>query len=587
VETALAQQLVVGAAFDDSALVHDEDLVGGLDGGEAVRDHEGGAAAAEVLESVPDEGLALGVEAGGGLVEDEDARIGDDGARDGDALALAAGELDAALADDGVVAVVEALDELVAVRDAGGGADLFEGGAGACERDVLADGAVEEEVVLEDDAELGAVVLEPDGGEVLAVDEDAARERAVEGHDEVDERALPRPTGPDERGGGAGGRVEGDILEDGHAGRVLEADVLEDDVAHHLAERLAVRVVVGLGGHAADLTDAVEARERLADLRADAGDLDEGRRHDADEEQVGDEVSERHGAGEDGAAADEDDEDADGADDEDGDGVDRGGAGDAAGDVAEEAVHALGEDALLAALGRVDLDDAVAAERLGEAAGDLGGDLASLAEDRPEAVEPVHEHAGEGEQHGEREHRELPVEIEEDAEREDGGDHAADELDDAGADEVADALGVGHDAGDEDAGLGRVVVADGQAEHVGLDGAPHVGDGALARDADDLREREAGRGLDERGEGDDERERHEQVGAILPEHGVDRELRAGRQHQAGQPVHDHEGEADGQRAAVGGQELTRLPPDAGEAELLPLPRRGLVGHGFRLPGRRR
>src|SRR5690606_17700283 len=126
--------------------------------------------------------------------------------------------LDAALADDGVVAAVEALDELVAVGDAGGGADLFDAGAGARARDVLADGAVEEEVVLEDDAELGAVILEPDGGEVLAVDQDAARERAVEGHDEVDERALPRPAGPDERGGGAGGCVEGDVLEDGHAG---------------------------------------------------------------------------------------------------------------------------------------------------------------------------------------------------------------------------------------------------------------------------------------------------------------------------------------------------------------------------------
>src|SRR5690606_9888630 len=420
VEAALAEEFLVRAALDDAALVHHEDLVGGLDGGEAVRDDEGGAPAAEVLEAVADEGLALGVEAGGGLVEDEDAGVGDDRTRDGDALPLSAGELDAALADDGVVAVVEALDELIAVRDAGGGADLLDAGAGARERDVLADGAVEEEVVLEDDAELGAVVLEPHGGEVLAVDEDAARERAVEGHDEVDERALPRPAGPDERGGGAGGRVEGDAFQHGHAGRGLDGDVLEDDVALHLAERLAGRVVVGLRGHAADLADAVEAGEGLADLRADAGDLNERRGHDAHEEQVGDEVAERHGAGEDGVAADEDDEDADRADDEDGDGVDRGGAGDAAGDVAEEAVHALGEDALLAALRRVDLDDAVAAERLGEAAGDLGGDLASLAEDRPEAVEPVDEHAGEGEQHGEREHRELPVEIEEDAERDDG-----------------------------------------------------------------------------------------------------------------------------------------------------------------------
>ncbi len=122
---------------------------------------------------------------------------------------------------------------------------------------------------------------------------------------------------------------------------------------------------------------------------------------------------------------------------------------------------------------------------------------------------------------------------------------------------------------------------------MGLDGAPHVGDGALARDADDLREREAGRGLDERGGGDDERQRQEQVCAVLREHVVDRELRAGRQHQAGQPVHDHEDEADGERAAVGGQELARLPPDVGKAERLLLPRRVLPGHGSVIPERGR
>ena len=44
----------------------------------------------------------------GGLVEDEDARVLEQDAGDGDALALAAGERDAALADAGVVAVLEA-----------------------------------------------------------------------------------------------------------------------------------------------------------------------------------------------------------------------------------------------------------------------------------------------------------------------------------------------------------------------------------------------------------------------------------------------------------------------------------------------
>jgi len=67
-----------------------------------------------------DELLAFGVEVAGGFVEDEDLRLGEDGAGDGEALLLAAGELD---------------DELVGV----GAAGVFEAAVG----DVVADGAIE------------------------------------------------------------------------------------------------------------------------------------------------------------------------------------------------------------------------------------------------------------------------------------------------------------------------------------------------------------------------------------------------------------------------------------------------------------
>ena len=48
------------------------------------------------------------IERGGGLVEQDDRRVLDQRARDGDALALAAGELQAVLADRRVVAAREA-----------------------------------------------------------------------------------------------------------------------------------------------------------------------------------------------------------------------------------------------------------------------------------------------------------------------------------------------------------------------------------------------------------------------------------------------------------------------------------------------
>ena len=67
------------------------------------------------------------------------------------------------------------LGELVDAGDAAGFQDLLFGGVGAGEGDVLADGAVEEEGLLQHDAELRAVAAEADGGEVDAVDQNLAR----------------------------------------------------------------------------------------------------------------------------------------------------------------------------------------------------------------------------------------------------------------------------------------------------------------------------------------------------------------------------------------------------------------------------
>ena len=79
-----------------------------------------------------------------------------------------------------------------------------------------------------------------------------------------------------------------------------------------------------------------------------------------------------------------------------------------------------------------------------------------------------------------------------------GGDEPAHQLHQAGADEIADALGVAHDARHQHAGLGGVEVAHRQAHDVRLHALAHVGDGALRRDAEDLRQRERGDRLDQR-----------------------------------------------------------------------------------------
>ena len=75
------------------------------------------------------------------LVEQDDRRVLNQRACNGDALALATGKLQAMLADRRVVAEREACDEIVRVRRLGGGHDLGFAGAEAAERDIVADAA--------------------------------------------------------------------------------------------------------------------------------------------------------------------------------------------------------------------------------------------------------------------------------------------------------------------------------------------------------------------------------------------------------------------------------------------------------------
>ena len=60
----------------------------------------------------------------------------------------------------------------------------------------------------------------------------------------------------------------------------------------------------------------------------------------------------------------------------------------------------------------------------------------------------------------EGEQRHLPLSVMRIAEGEDGGEDSTEEVDDAGADEIANAFDVGHDAGDEGAGAVFVVEGD-------------------------------------------------------------------------------------------------------------------------------
>lgn len=105
--------------LDDPPLREHNDDIGVLDGAEAMRHGDGRAAALGLLQRGLHHLLRLGVERRGSFVEEEQAGVADEGARDGDALALAARELGAAGAAGGGEALRVEKSERVSDGEAG------------------------------------------------------------------------------------------------------------------------------------------------------------------------------------------------------------------------------------------------------------------------------------------------------------------------------------------------------------------------------------------------------------------------------------------------------------------------------------
>ena len=168
----------------------------------------------------------------------------------------------------------------------------------------------------------------------------------------------------------------------------------------------------------------------------------------------------------------------------------------AAHDVVEQPLDAAGENLRFALFGVIALDDAHAAQRLREASGNLRADFAPFAEDGPDGFECLAQ--------GERRRpaqlasetpRHQRADPEQQHQCDHGGQYSADELDHAGADQVAHAFDIRHDARHQLAGLVRIVVSDRQAADVLLNLAAQFRDQFLAFDGKQLSQRKRGDAL--------------------------------------------------------------------------------------------
>src|ERR1700730_12639470 len=149
-----SDQLVVRAVLDKAAALNGHDAIAGAHGREAVRDDEDGAALGDLAHVLLDDALALVVERARGLIEDQDARGGHQGARNGDTLALPPGERSAPLAHHGVVALGQLPNEVMGAGERGSSDHALHGNGWIDERDVVAHRSVEQHLLLQHHAEL-------------------------------------------------------------------------------------------------------------------------------------------------------------------------------------------------------------------------------------------------------------------------------------------------------------------------------------------------------------------------------------------------------------------------------------------------
>ena len=224
-----------------------------------MRDGDHRAADEQPRQGLLDRLLRFGIERRGRLVEQDDRRAAQERPGDRQPLALAAGELQPALADDGVEALRHALDEFGAARLLGGAIDLGVARLRLAVAEILEHRAVEQRDVLLHHGDILAQAFLGDLGDVLLVDQHVAAVGIVEALDQREHGRLAgaRPAGQADPL--AGPDVEVEVLQHPPAAGIVEPDIDEGDGAAQADQRPGV-------GRVRHLVRQPQHPQRLAEL---------------------------------------------------------------------------------------------------------------------------------------------------------------------------------------------------------------------------------------------------------------------------------------------------------------------------------
>src|ERR1017187_10461576 len=216
----------MGARFDNASTVQYHNQISPLDGREPVGDADRGAASHQFFECHLNDALGFGIQGAGGLVQNEDGGVLENRPGNGDALLLAAGEIDAFFPDVEGVAARLLHDEIVRVSVLCRRLDFLVGGSFSTKGNVKADALVEENRLLSDNGNVGPQLPRGDGTDIGAANQHRAGLRVIEAQQQIGEGGLAGAGAADQGHQLAGLDGQIDIVKR-RLFAVGEADVLE------------------------------------------------------------------------------------------------------------------------------------------------------------------------------------------------------------------------------------------------------------------------------------------------------------------------------------------------------------------------
>src|SRR6185312_1732173 len=208
--------------------VEHQNPIGVTERREPMGDDEDGAPATDAAQVLLDDALRLIVEGARRLIQDQNAWVRHQRPRDGDALALTAGQGRAALSDRTVVCLRQLEDEIMRAGELRRFHDLRHGRIRQLDGDVFPHATVEEKTLLQHHPYLPS---QPERVRLLQIDavyEHPAGLRDVEPLQELGQGALPGAAPPNHPDGGAGRNFTRNIPQDFRAIELIpEANTLQ------------------------------------------------------------------------------------------------------------------------------------------------------------------------------------------------------------------------------------------------------------------------------------------------------------------------------------------------------------------------